>query len=549
MRWLSLLLVTAGCTGGIGAAAGDDVGPRSGGAGAAAVRPAGTSAPGPGAPGSCDYTRQRIWRLTPSQIRHNLEALFGARAIDPSFESDLGRAVPPLAPFRNAEGVLTASPGFVQEVFEAARDLVRAADLGSIAPCLKQAATRACVSTLVGDVGLRAWRRPVTADELQDYLGTFDQVAAKSDAATGAQYVLRRILTAPDMLFRFELGAPAGTGVFALGPYELASGISYALTDGPPDAELLAAAQQNALGNAASIEKQVRRLLSAPETGSGVQGFIAELFKVTASAHPDQPEEARRFVEQAIWRDPAGGKLQTLLTAEYSFASAALQKLYGWNRASTAKSFELVTPPASEARAGILTRGGVIASFSNRSARGRFMREVLLCQSVPRPPIDVDQDLEAQKQALAAQTGRAPTEDEVRMRHMADPACSGCHRLIDPMGKPYLAFDAAGVWRARNPTTGTAFDLRSDIAATPDMDGAVKDPRDLARALAGSRAVRACVAQQAFQFAAGRDLTGGDRCAIDAIAARFEASAGDVKELFVQVLTSDAFRLRRAATN
>jgi hypothetical protein len=168
---------------------------------------------------------------------------------------------------------------------------------------------------------------------------------------------------------------------------------------------------------------------------------------------------------------------------------------------------------------------------------------------VPKPPIDVDQDLDAQKQALAAQTGRTPTEDEVRMRHMADPACSSCHRLIDPLGKPYLAFDTTGVWRARNPATGAAFDLRSDIVSTPDMDGSVKDPRDLARALAGSKAVRACVAQQAFQFVAGRDLTDADRCGVDAAAARFEASGGDLKDLFVQLLTSDTFRLRRAATN
>jgi hypothetical protein len=506
------------------------------------------AAPGPGVTSAkCQEPPQRIWRLSPPQIRRTFEALLGTKGIDPAFETELGRYVPPLAPFANAASALTATPGFMQKIFEVARDVakVAVANLPALQSCFATAVTRACVSTFVGDFAARAWRRPVTPDEITDYLTTFDAVTAKANPTTGVEYVLRRMLSAPDMLFRFEVGAPAQAGLFALTPYELASALAYTLTDGPPDSELMAAARDGSLKTAAASEAHARRLMAKSASALGVFAFVRELFAVNGAARPAQAEEVRRFVEQALWTDSAGGKLATLLTAEYSFANAELQKLYGWNKNSTAASFEQVTPPIPEARAGILTRGAVVSTFHSRSARGKFVREILLCMTVPKPPVDVNQDLDAQAAALSKQLGRPPSGDELLARHMADPACSGCHRLIDPIGKPYVAFDDKGVWRAVEAATMRPYDTRAEILETKDLDGPVKDARELGKALAAARSVRACVARQAFQFVAGRELVADDGCRVAEIVASFEQSGGDVKRLFVDLVTSDGFRLRR----
>jgi hypothetical protein len=504
-------------------------------------------------PGRCDYLLPRAYRLTPSQIRRSYTALLGGLAPGQDFEAALLGSVPDARPFANSEQVLALSPGFAETMFNAARTVAVAA-AGSPAmlnPCFGGGVTRACVGTFLADFGARAWRRPWTAEETTSYLAFFDAITTRSDARRGLEHVLRRLLVAPDVLFRFELGgAPDARGLASLAPFEMASALAYTLTDAPPDALLQAAARGNGLQTKAAVEAEARRLIGDPATAPNLLAFFDELMDgETVTAVPEQVEELRRFASHVLWKD--GGKLATLMTAPYAFVNPALQKHYRWTALPPVRDWQQVTPPAAEGRAGLLTQGAFLGRKTNRSARGKFIRQAFLCNVVPEPPPDVDFNLDAQKASLGTQLGRPATEDEARQAHMNNPSCAGCHRLIDPIGLPLVAFDRLGLHQATNPETRRPFVTQSTIADTAAIDGPVADAAALAARLAAAPAVGQCMSRHAYEYLLGRAATENEACHLKELAAAFTSPGrgGDVKELFVNVLASDAFRLRAVPRN
>lgn len=493
----------------------------------------------------CGYVPARIYRLTPVQIRRSLASVLGASTPGEDLQQSLEGALPDAKPFSNGELVLAGSPVFVETMFSGLERSAAAA-LGNpagIAPCLSGGVNRACVTSVLTDFGAKAWRRPWTSEEIQSYLTFFDAITAKSDPKRGLEYVLRRMLSAPDFLFRFELGGAADpAGNVTMTPDELASSLSYVLTDGPPDATLRAAASQRGLDTREGVAGQARRLLAQANVAAGVFDFFADLFDGKQTGHADQPEELKRFVAHVLWSDD--GKLSTLLNADYTLVNPSLQKFYGWTKLPAVKDWEKITPPANEGRAGLLGSGLFLSRNTNRSARGKFIRGLLLCTEVPDPPANVNANLDNAKTMASSQLGRPATEDEARAAHMANPACAACHRLIDPVGKPLVAFDSHGVWQPVNPDTKKPYDTTSDIAGAGDIDGSVKDPRGLFRSLANARSVGDCMARQVYEYAMGRAPTVDDQCRIRDAAAKFAQSNGDMRQLFVDVVADDAFRMR-----
>jgi hypothetical protein len=506
--------------------------------------PTAPSTPGPAT--ACGYLPQRAYRLTPAQVRLTLVSLLGNAAAPGDLESILAGTVPDTRPFSNLEPVLAGSPGFVEAIVNGARSaaVVAMGNLPGLHPCFAGGVTRACVGTFVSEFGARAWRRGLTSEETAAYLTFFDGVAAKSEPKKALEYVVRRLLSAPDFLFRFEVGgAAAKPGTVTLTPEELASALAYTLTNAPPDATLVMAAASKGLDTREGIEAQAGRLLDKPESGAGLLDYFGDLFDGKQTGHPDQPEELRRFVSQVIWSE--GGKLATLLTADFAVVNPALQKFYGWTKLPAVKAWEKVTPPSSEARAGLLTHGLFLSRETNRSARGTFIKSLLMCAQVPDPPQNVVANLEMGKADLTAKLGRPATEDEAREAHMTNPACSTCHKLIDPLGKPLSAFDRQGLWVAQNPDTKKAYDTSIELTGEGDIDGRVADPRGLARALAASKTASDCMARHTFEFLIGRPAGAADECHVRELATRLQDSGGDVRKLFVDVVASEAFRLRR----
>jgi len=239
-------------------------------------------------------------------------------------------------------------------------------------------------------------------------------------------------------------------------------------------------------------------------------------------------------VENLLWAGDR--KLSTLLTAPVAFVNPALARLYGVDGAGP-----MVTLPAPE-RAGILTQAGLLAVYalpdqSSPVHRGKFVREQVLCQELPPQPPNL--------MVTAPEVDpRRPTRERFS-QHAKDAACSVCHRLMDPIGFGFEAYDGLGRFRATD--GGGAVDASGMLTDTRDADGPFDGARALAERLSKSAEVRDCVATQWYRYALGRLDGPGDACSLKQLRDGFASSKGDLRELLVAVTQTEAFLNRPVA--
>jgi len=377
---------------------------------------------------------------------------------------------------------------------------------------------------------------------------------AAGDGRAALRQVLMAVLTSPSMLFRTELGPESGArGVITLTPYEKASALSFFLTDGPPDAALMEAARGGGLDSKEQLEAHARRLLAKPETAQGLTLFTGELYGTRAvldankdvMVYPDWKEpldadlaaEADAFVAQVIWKED--GRLATLLSAPFSMLNARLAGYYGVTEAAPATGLRKVSFRPGQ-RAGLFTLGALQATLAKDNdtdavARGRFLREVLLCQNLPEPPANLN--------VVPPPPDGKRTMRERLANHSTDPTCATCHALMDPLGLAFEIYDGIGRYRSS--------DLGKPIDAAGKLDGAAPagatfaDGVELLGRLAGSADVASCFVRTAFRYSHGREPAAGDTCTLERLSKRFTDSGGRILDLAVALATDDSFVQRQ----
>jgi hypothetical protein len=467
-----------------------------------------------------------------------------------SEESELG--------FDNQASSLTVSQLLAEQYLEAAETLSAdaVADMTTLMDgCDFGADPDACAADFVARFGRRAFRRPLTADEQSVYVGLYEEGAAAFDPTTGIELVLQAMLQSPAFLYRVEFGLPdpVDHDVVRLNGWEIASRLSYLLWGSMPDDALFQAAELAELATKEQIAAQARRMLADPRARDAVAHFHVQWLGLTylptidkdESIYPDYYDglralwlaETRAFVEHVVFE--AGGDLETLLTADYTMMNAELASFYGLSGPS-GDAFEPVALDP-EQRAGILTQNGVLAMHAkpNQSSvvlRGKFVREQLLCQILPPPPNDVNN--------TPPDVAPGSTTAEKFAQHSADPACSGCHQLMDPLGIGFEHYDAVGRWRDLDQELPVVSE--GEVVATEDIDGPFDGAVELAHKLAESDQVRECVVKEWFRFGFGRTEKPADVCALDQLDELFAASGYDIQELLVALTQTDGFLYRHA---
>jgi hypothetical protein len=213
--------------------------------------------------------------------------------------------------------------------------------------------------------------------------------------------------------------------------------------------------------------------------------------------------------------------------------SRALGLIYDVRVAAT-EGFEDHTFDESVPRAGILSHVSLLALYSHagRSSptlRGKFVREVLLCQTVPEPPANVDFSL------VEDTMGELLTARERLSAHVTNSACAGCHALMDPIGLALENFDAVGAFRATE--NGATID------ASGEFDGLeFEDAEGLGRALREHPNLGPCLTRNLFRYAVGREPTPEEQPFLDTLHDRFASSENRVPDLLRDIITSQAFR-------
>ena len=416
---------------------------------------------------------------------------------------------------------------------------------------------RACATEIVSRLARRAYRRPVTREDVGTLLGFFD--SGRESGGTfdaGIQLALERMLVDPDFLLRIERD-PAGAtpgAPYPLTGVEVASRLSFFLWGGIPDDALLDAVEQGTLTEPAVLEAQVHRMLADPRAGALVDDFAAQwlhlrnLEDVQGDPVPfpdfdDNLVEAFRqetmlFLASNLREDRS---VLGLLDADYTFANERLARHYGIPGVYGSR-FRRITLPDREQRGGLLGHGGLLAltSYPTRTSpvlRGKWLLDTILGAPPPSPPADVP---------ALPERGEGDHTTSVRERlerHRQAPACATCHASIDPPGFALEQFDGLGVWRTQD-------EFGNPIDATATMpDGRIVAGMAGLRALLLERPAQfaGTVTEKLLSYALGRGLEHTDKPTVRAIVR--DAAADDYRwsALIAGIVKSPAFLMRSAA--
>jgi hypothetical protein len=411
-----------------------------------------------------------------------------------------------------------------------------------------------CARQVIARFGRRAWRRPLTSEELDRYANlavkTGDMLA---DRSIGLQNAMAGLLQSPNFLYRLELGEadPTTPGRLRYADHEIATRLSYFLLDSLPDEPLLAAADRGELASIDAIRSQARRLVDSPAGRESIRGFARDLFNLAAvDTVPKDPmlypeftpalrasmrEEFERMWETAGFAAPGG--LLDVFTTRSTFVDDGLAAVYGL--APPGKGMMVAaTLPDSGARAGILGTGAFLSvrakiSETTPTLRGRFVREVLMCQKVPDPPPNVNTNIEPPPPGVML------TKRQQLEQHRSSPSCAACHSLMDTIGLTMENFDAIG--RYRDTDRGLPID------ASGTLDGvAVSGPRELEQRLHESPAVHGCMMRNLFRYAMGANESSGGEAWIPELERQFDQSGQRFADFAVALVTSDLFRYAAA---
>jgi hypothetical protein len=427
----------------------------------------------------------------------------------------------------------------------------------SVAPAMPaDAAGRA--KAFIEKIGARAFRRPLTNVEVSRFVTQFDKgvtLIGSGDAfADGVEVVLAAFFQSPTFLYRVELSTSVADGKVALNDYEVASRISYGITNSIPDDTLFTAAAAKKLITRDGVTEQVKRLLATPAAENAVSSFHDQLFRMreyegikkdeklfpyfVAGIGADLKTEALTFVKDVVFGQDRG--LVELLTAPYTFANSRVAQVYGITvPGGQPNAFVRVALDPSQ-RAGLLTQAGFLAANGEQQTPNIIMRGVhiakdVLCVEVPPPP-DAVPPLPA---IPPNSTNRQRVENLTK-----DAPCSGCHAtMINPIGFAFENLD--GVGRFRTQENGQAINASStyNLDGVPmTFNGAIS----LIQAIAASKQAHDCYAKHWVEYLYGRDVDVGNAADLDLVAQAGAISKGNtsVKNLIVNLVATDAFLTR-----
>jgi hypothetical protein len=485
-------------------------------------------------------------RLTRDEYNNTVHSLLGdstqpAKSF-PEEELTLG--------FPNIATAQSVSVLLIEQYESAASKLAAAAvtDVKAFMGCdASGSSQKECATSFVKSFGLKAYRRPLSDDEVGRLVTFFQSSATSYDVATAAKLTVQAMLQTASFLYRVEPSDQSKPGrVHRLSGYEIATRLSYLIWGSMPDKALFDAAASGALDDNAEVRKQAQRLLAAPEAKGQVATFFEhwlDLNKIAvvdkdASTFPDLTPAVRGLLRQqddAFLQDVAfsGGKLDALLQGTYTYLNKDLAAYYGVPGPSGA-TFEKVNWP-DDKRRGFLGLAGFLASSAKSDQtspvqRGLFVRERFFCTTPPPPPPTVNTSIPPKT--------KDQTTRERFAQHEKDASCAGCHKMMDPIGLGLEHFDGGGRWRDQE--DGNTIDDSGELI-NADVSGTFNGLGELADKLVASQDVKNCVVKQWFRFGYGRKEESVDQCSLDDLGKAFADSDGDFPALVLALTQTDAF--------
>jgi mono/diheme cytochrome c family protein len=409
---------------------------------------------------------------------------------------------------------------------------------------------KACARRIAGNLAREAFRRPVTAADIDSLMPYFDRGRAPG-FDSGVEQMVAAILVSPEFLFRAIKIPASAKDAFPLSDLELASRLSFFLWSQGPDDQLLKIAAAGRLHAPDVLQAEALRMLKDRRASSLIRNFALKsmdldnlrevepdpnLFPTfNDQLRKDLSTEVESFVGSVLVEDRNVGDL---LTADHTFLNERLAKHYGISSV-LGPQFRRVTLDNPQ-RFGLLGKGAVLlkTSYGDRTSpvlRGAWILDKLMGTPPTPPPPDVDTDL-SQPKGAPPKTLRARLES-----HRSKPGCNQCHGVIDPIGLAMENYDAIGRWRDRDGDANAAIDAKTVLPNGRPVDG----PAELREALFGGRDlfVRAFT-EKLMMYAVGRELEYFDMPQVRAVVRRAASQDYRLSAIVSGIVASDAFRMQ-----
>jgi hypothetical protein len=409
-----------------------------------------------------------------------------------------------------------------------------------------------CARRILGNLARRAYRRPVTASDLQVLAKFYNEGRESGGFEAGIEMALRAMLTSRAFLFRIEQDPPntPPNTAYRVSDVDLASRLSFFLWSSIPDEELLRVAEQGRLRQSGEIERQVGRMLADSRSESFVNNFAAQwlylrnLTAVTPDARlfPDFDDNLRQSFRretelffESILRE--NRSVLDLLRADYTYLNERLAKHYDVPDVYGSR-FRRVSFSGDRVRGGLLGQGSIltISSYANRTSpvlRGKWILENLLGSPPPPPPPNVPQ-------LRDPESGKPMSVRERLAEHRKNPACASCHRVMDPPGFALENYDAVGRWRTQD--AGASIDASGSFPGGENFTG----PLGLQQALLSRPELFVgTVTEKLMTFALGRGLESYDAPAVRKIVRDAAGQDYRFSALVLGIVNSAPFGMRR----
>jgi hypothetical protein len=423
--------------------------------------------------------------------------------------------------------------------------------------CKPSAATEElpCARKILTTLAREAYRRPITDSDTESLMNMYQAGRNAGDFESGIERGLQFILAHPEFVFRTE-GGPADVKpgqAYRISDVELASRLAYFFWSSGPDDELIRLAAQGKLRNSEVLEQQIRRMLADPRTHELVKNFAGQWLqlRVMQSSTPegiDYPDfddnlrqafrtEAEMFFESIVREDRS---IVDLLDGNYTFVNERLAAHYGIPNIYGSQFRRVKLDGDLDVRRGLLGKGGIelVTSVSDRTSpvqRGKWVMTNILGIVPPDPPPNIPPLKDAASGNSAPQTMRQLME-----AHRANPACAGCHKMMDPIGFALENFDGIGKWRTKD--AGQNVDASSQLTDGTKIVGVV----DLRNALLRySPQFARVVSEKLLTYALGRGVEYQDMPVVRAIVRDAARNNYRFSTLIEGIVNSEPFQMNR----
>lgn len=409
----------------------------------------------------------------------------------------------------------------------------------------------------LGRLAFRAFRRPVSDEELDGYLGIVQaELAAGEKVRDAVKSGMLAILCSKSFLFIAEGDENVDRPV--LNDWELASRLSYLLWSTMPDDELFALAGEGKLRDKNVRSQQVARMLADPRSERFCDSFAAQwlhlrkvgMFPPDKKLYPEYDKhletsmigETKAFFREVL---QSGLTLREFLNSDWTMLNARLADFYGLSEADLPRNeFARVSLPAQSRRGGLLTHAAILSLTSDGTRhrpvhRGKWVSESILGKTPPPPPANVD-PIEPNPVDAPKATLRMKLE-----AHIHDARCASCHSKIDPLGLAFENYDAIGRWRTVEVVEGTGANPTVNPAGKFPDGRSYETPEEFKQLLlADLNTFGEAFIEKLATYGLRRTMSFDDRDELAAIAAAARAKDYRLRDLVEVLVTSDLFEKR-----